>query len=167
VPFRCKDGVNIVVAVGTEAHYSAFCEAVNLSQFCRQQQSNSARVVQREALQEEMEKSFSQLDSQIALQRLQEKRVPAGVVRDMAQVFDDPLALPMVLKAQTSQGEVGASRTVSFRINGHLSSIEEMDPPPRCGQDLHEVMQTMGISPNEVASLIDTAVLFDEDQLRE
>jgi crotonobetainyl-CoA:carnitine CoA-transferase CaiB-like acyl-CoA transferase len=94
------------------------------------------------------------------LDLLQEKRIPAGGVFNIQEVFGVKEAQSMLLKAQTSDREIKGVRSVAFttekqKDNGTLS------PPPAYGEHTHQVLSDI-LSCNEqkINNLIKKGVVY-------
>lgn len=90
--FRTSDGREVVLAIGTDKQFRDLCsmldipEASGIPVFS----TNQARVSNRDMLFKLLQERFIQFDADSILPRLNETKIPAGVVRNIKQVFDTP-----------------------------------------------------------------------------
>ncbi len=84
--FRCRDGA-VQIAVGSEALWARFCAAFGIDPETEGMRTNSARVARRDDVIALVERAFSDFGAEELLTRLAEAGVPAGRVRDLAEVY--------------------------------------------------------------------------------
>lgn len=116
--FKTKDNKEIILAVGTEKQFVELCNCLNRSELAADKRfaTNAQRVVHRTVLQEALAPLFLESDQATLLTRFQSAKVPAGVIRNMQEVFDWPIAQGMVLEA-VKDGEVSKRvKTVAFNF---------------------------------------------------
>lgn len=98
--FTTKDGATITFAVGSNTHFKKLCAVLDISDLSEdiRFRNNRDRVINREALFELMERAVSDRDSKELLETLQLQNVPAGKVRSLDEVFDDPLSQRLIIE---------------------------------------------------------------------
>ena len=113
--FKTKDGKEIIMAVGTEKQFSDLCDILHLSEIKNDEcfNTNNERVKNRVALIKLLQTGFSNFDQTFLLNQFKIKKVPAGIIRNMQQVFEMPIAQDMIL--ENKNGGKGV-RTVAFEI---------------------------------------------------
>ncbi len=113
--FKTKDGEQIIIAVGTEKQFADLCDILNLAELKNDQRFklNSDRVKNRNELIELLQTGFSKYGRPVLLDKFKEKKVPAGIVQNMQQVFEMPYAQEMILENKHGGKCV---RTVAFEI---------------------------------------------------
>ena len=112
--FITKDSKEIILAIGTEKQFVGLCNCLEKSTLTTDKRfaTNAQRVIHRKALQESLAPLFLNFTQQVLLTRFKNAKVPAGIIRNMQEVFEWPLAKKMIL-----EGENGKSvRTVAFQI---------------------------------------------------
>jgi crotonobetainyl-CoA:carnitine CoA-transferase CaiB-like acyl-CoA transferase len=89
--FRTADGF-IVIAVGNDAQFRCLCEALECAPLADDPRfvSNSARVRNRSALEQELSRRLAALRRGEALARLQAAGVPSGPINSVAEALADP-----------------------------------------------------------------------------
>jgi crotonobetainyl-CoA:carnitine CoA-transferase CaiB-like acyl-CoA transferase len=87
-PVRCADG-ELVIAVGNDRQFVALCEVVGAPQLAQDPRftTNPARVANRDALIEELERRLATRPAAQWAEALTAARVPAGQVNDIAGAF--------------------------------------------------------------------------------
>lgn len=117
--FQCADGQTLLLAVGTERQFSQLCKVLNLENLLQNVdfQTNTARVKNRERLNEMLQAAISAMALNDAMTKLQAASVPAARIRDMASVFEMPAAQEMVLEERLSEGRLTKRvKTIAFNI---------------------------------------------------
>lgn len=90
--YWCADGKSLVLAIGTEAHFRGLCQVLELEnlivdpRFSR----NAERVRHRDALNAALVPVVAAWERDALMVRLSEVGVPAGSVRNMAEVLSQP-----------------------------------------------------------------------------
>lgn len=115
--FETKDDLEIVLACGTERQWKNLCDALNLVNLKTDNlfKTNSLRVQNRQKLADILRGCILTFERTILLNLLKQNNVPAGAIRTMNEVFDNPLAQAMILES----GEGKRVKTVAFTIIGH------------------------------------------------
>lgn len=98
--FVCRDGLEIVLAVGTERQFLGLCREVagleNLPQLV-DFQSNASRVRNRVALNGHLAAAISKIDRADFLAKLNAASVPVARILNLKEVFEQPEAARLVL----------------------------------------------------------------------
>lgn len=133
--FLTRDGKRVLLAVGSDKQFEMLCSILeikfeNTSSFG----SNEARVSNRTELAKILSEKISQWKAQDFLNRCYEKKIPAGLIQNMKEVFESPQAKEMMM---TSLDRVGARSFVSLP-----SSFEkkQLAPPPHLGEHTIEII---------------------------
>ena len=110
--FACADGRSVVLAVGTERHFERLCGLLERPELTQDPRfaTNAARVRHRDALNDLLTPAFLALPSDLFLERCAKLGIPAGRIRDMREVFEQPAAAELLLPT-------GAVRSVAFRLD--------------------------------------------------
>jgi crotonobetainyl-CoA:carnitine CoA-transferase CaiB-like acyl-CoA transferase len=142
--FTTQDG-EINVAVGSDAQYVRFCEAVGAPELAEDPrfQTNARRQEVRAELAWEIERRLAAQPSAEWLRRLEEAGVPAGPIYDLEQAFDSPLAVERDMKVGVEHPTAGHITQVGapWKLDGASSPIRL--PPPVLGQHTEEVLREL------------------------
>lgn len=105
--FSCKDGKQLVLAIGSERQFQSLCECLSLSQLTKDDRfkNNQQRVQHRKALEKELKLKIETFNRDELMSRFLEANVPAGAVRNMAEVFALPEAQKRIL-SETKEGKI-------------------------------------------------------------
>jgi crotonobetainyl-CoA:carnitine CoA-transferase CaiB-like acyl-CoA transferase len=133
--FRTGAG-ELVLAVGNDRQFEALCEAIGAPQLAadRRFATNPARVENRAALTERIERSLAARPAAEWAAELSERRVPAGVVNDIAAAFE--LARRIGLEPTVAIGREDGSSVELTRNPIKLSATPasyRTAPPPLPG----------------------------------
>jgi formyl-CoA transferase len=146
--FKTADGY-INVAVGNEALWAKFCAVTGLNdcfadpRFAR----NADRLVNRPALIERIESTFSQWTCDEALAKLQSAGVPCGPIYNLAQALSDPHVQDQGLVRTVEHPTAGQIRFPGppFRLSEAERLIDRA--PPRLGEHTAEILTELGLAP--------------------
>ncbi|MFM1875423.1 MAG: hypothetical protein RL266_1160 [Bacteroidota bacterium] len=93
-----KDGKQIVLAVGSNAQFRGLCEALGLEQLSDDQRfvSNQDRLRNRTELQTLLQQKAKHEDCDTLMESFLKRGIPAGVIRDLKEVFENGSAMDLV-----------------------------------------------------------------------
>lgn len=103
-----KDDKHIVLAVGSEQQFASLCDVLSLEALKTDERfhDNQVRVENRAALKDFMvEKAVLQSSEELMRQFL-EHGIPAGIIKNMQEVFEEPRAQASVLEDTMSDGTI-------------------------------------------------------------
>jgi formyl-CoA transferase len=100
---------------------------------------------------------LAQQDGEALCARLLAAGVPAGPVRDVAQVWSDPHTQHRAMAA-----EIGAYKGWGIPIKFSRTPGAIQRTPPRYGAHGREVLAEFGFGADEIAKLLETGVLLEK-----
>jgi len=159
-PFEAGDGKAVFLGLQNEREWVEFCEAVlerpELATDPRFD-SNSARVENREALDETIEGAFGDLSSEEVISRLDWARIANTRMRTVQEFLDNPQ-----LNARDRWREVdspaGPIRTLIPPVT--MQGVESvMEPIPEVGEHTGAILEELGLDPERIRSLRDAGAV--------
>ena len=117
--FHTADTKPVVLAIGNDKQFQSLCDALGLPQLAHNERfvSNAARVRNRQALCDLLASAIRRFQRDELLTLLHTAGVPCGGIRNMAEVFQHPLAQAMLLHEPDEQGKPTVRpRTNVFKI---------------------------------------------------
>jgi crotonobetainyl-CoA:carnitine CoA-transferase CaiB-like acyl-CoA transferase len=158
--FRTKTK-RIFLAVGNNRQFARFCAEIGRADLAENARfrDNRDRVVNRQALRQEIEGALAAIDGEALTTRLLDRGVPCGVVQDLPDVLTHPHTRHrgMVMAEGDYQG-LGAPVKLS-RTPANLRRL-----PPRFGEANQAVLREVGFSESEIAALIEAGVVLEAPQ---
>lgn len=130
--FTCKDGTQIVLAVGTDKQFEALVTLLELDALAvaSKYSNNSARVKNRQKLNELLQTAFSKWDSLLLLSRLASANVPAGKLQSVQEVFASGAADHLIIES-----DLKTAGLRNFVANmGKHENFSHIAPPPSLNQ---------------------------------
>ena len=150
--------VDIFLAVGNDRTFGRLCAELGAPGLAEDPHfsSNGDRVTNRAALTEALLPLLSDLDGEALCSRLLAKGVPAGPVRDVAEVWNSEHTRHRGMAAEFEDYRgwglpIGLSRTPG--------SIERR--PPRFGEHARELLSEAGLGDDEIAMLIEHGIVLE------
>jgi crotonobetainyl-CoA:carnitine CoA-transferase CaiB-like acyl-CoA transferase len=139
--FEVSDG-HIVVAVGNDRQFTAFCRTLGHPDWAADARfsSNADRVRNRDALIPMLADIMRIRTKDDWLARLDEAKVPSGPINRLDEVFSDPQIQARGMVETMSHPLVDSLRLVSSPLNLSLTPAMTQRPPPLLGEHTEEVL---------------------------
>jgi crotonobetainyl-CoA:carnitine CoA-transferase CaiB-like acyl-CoA transferase len=154
--FRTADGWIVLAGAGSEDMWVRCCEALGLDELLDDPrfEDNAARVRNRDELTKQIEARLTSETGDRWLAVLDEARVPASRVRDVAGVLSGPQPEALGTIRTLEHASAGPYRVVGapLRIDGN--ALEYGRPSPALGADTFEVLRDVGLGAAEIDGLV-------------
>ncbi|OOH86585.1 CaiB/BaiF CoA transferase family protein [Comamonas kerstersii] len=155
--FRSSDG-NVLLAIGNDGQFARFCAAAGKPEWAQDSRfaTNTARVQNRPALLSLMEPLMRTRTTAEWIALLEDKAVPCGPINTIAQAFDDPQVQARgIRKALPRDADDGIAQiaTVASPMRLSATPVSYRNAPPALGQHTQQVLQELGLSPEEITAL--------------
>ncbi len=145
-PFRAGDGRYFILAVGSEAIWQRFCQAVGLESLMSDPRfaTNPDRLQHREALYTVLEPHFLQKSADEWLDIFQAANVPAAPIYRLDEALNEPHILERGMVVSQEHPTAGTIRNLAFP--GHFSATPAryQVPPPRLGEHTDDILHELG-----------------------
>lgn len=155
--FRSSDG-NVLLAIGNDGQFARFCAAAGKPEWAQDSRfaTNTARVQNRPALLALMEPLMRTRTTAEWIALLEDKAVPCGPINTIAQAFDDPQVqargIRKTLPRDAGDG-IAQIATVASPMRLSATPVSYRNAPPALGQHTQQVLQELGLSPEEITAL--------------
>jgi formyl-CoA transferase len=160
-PFETAD-IPIVVAIGTDGQFRKFCKLVDRPELAADPRfaTNSARVVNREILIPLMQSHLIQRPAAEWEELLTALDIPAGTIKTLDKVFDDPQTRALEIVQEIQHPTAGSIKLVGSPMHLSATPTRINQPPPLLGQHTAELLQELlGYSAGEISRLRDRQVI--------
>lgn len=136
--FLTTDGKRVLLAIGNDRQFLDLMQVLGLKQLEGDVRfrSNPERVKNRPVLNEFLEKTIGQVESRELMQALQQKKIPAGLIQTIAEVFEMPQAREILLDHDSLQGVRNFVATFN-----HDWPTSTLLPPPHFGEHTREIVE--------------------------
>ena len=101
-----KDGQTLILAIGSDAQFERFCEAIKLPELTDQFITNRERVMNRSDLNDILQRKFSEADSSYWVTLFGRSNVPGGLVKSVDEVLNDKAAQKNILEETLTDGSI-------------------------------------------------------------
>jgi formyl-CoA transferase len=151
--------VDVFLAVGNDRAFGRLCTELGEPELASdpRYRTNADRIANRPALTERLQALLAEQDGEALCTRLLAAGVPAGPVRDVAQVWSDAHTRHRGMAA-----EVGDYRGWGPPIKFSRTPGEIRRPPPRYGANGREVLAEFGFAEDEIDGLAAAGVLVEQ-----
>ncbi len=153
--FECADG-QIVVAVGNDAQFAAFCQVLGLPELAAdaRYKTNPLRVQHREVLTPILGAALRQRPLAEWQQRLEAAGVPSGPINGFADVFADPQIQHRQMQMTLPHSSAGQVPQVANPVKFSATPVRYHRGPPLLGEHTLEVLQErLGLDAERLAQL--------------
>jgi itaconate CoA-transferase len=159
-PFRAGDGGTVFLSIQNEREFGRFCEIVLAKpglQSDARFSSGPARLENREAMHEEVERVFSKLSTAQVVERLERADVANASLNDMSQFWNHPQIAARSRKTRVASpaGEIEALKP-PFNLDGFEP---RMDAVPALGAHTSAILQELGYEADEISRLSAAAAI--------
>lgn len=119
--FQTADNRTISFAIGSDAHFKKLCQVLNIAElalndkFC----NNQSRVINRIELFRLLSEKVEKWSCEELLSQLHNLNVPAGEVKPLDRVFEDPIAQQMIREELIDNQKTKRVSSIAFKINGN------------------------------------------------
>lgn len=116
--FLCADGKQILLAVGSDAQFASLCKLLGVEALASDKRFalNQQRVLNRDALQQAFKDLFLSKNLSDWLELLEKENIPAGAIKDLAEVFASPSAQRLIVEEEIEGVLARKVKTVVFEI---------------------------------------------------
>lgn len=161
--FYTRDEKPVVLAVGSDKQFAELCSILGKPELAQEPKysTNFNRVKNRNEIYPILQDLVAQIDRDPFLNELARRRIPAGGVYNMQEVFDQPEAQELVMSGTTSAGTpIKGLRTVAFSYNENSKPLELAAPPYYGEHTIQILKETLGFSNDCIEGLINKNVVY-------
>src|SRR3954452_10944371 len=157
VPFETlptKDG-HIVIAVGNDRLFGRFAQAIELPGLVTDPRfaNNAARVRNRGDLVDELSQRFAARPTAEWLEILAAEGIPAGTVKDVGDIANDPQFEALELFARVPHDKIQDLRLLGPPVSFDGARLPLHSGAPALGAHTREVMATLRFTPDAIEDL--------------
>jgi len=161
--FEASDGY-FILAVGNDSQFQKWCTFAGADDLAKDPrfQTNSQRVLNREALYELMPPYTARKTRDEWIDGLAERGVPCGPIKYVDEVFEDPhvQARNMQVDVPHHQAASGTVPLIANPVKLSKTPVQYRHAPPTVGQHTEEVLRdVLGLDGAELAELTDSVAI--------
>ena len=153
--FPTADG-GMIVAVGNDAQFAAFCRALGQPGWAADERftKNRARVANRVALTGLLRGETVKRTTAEWIAELEKAGVPCGPINTLQEVYADPQVVARNMRFEMPHPTAGAVPQVASPLRLSRTPVSYRAPPPTLGQHTSEVLAgVLGLSGEAIAAL--------------
>ena len=153
--FPTADG-GMIVAVGNDAQFAAFCRALGQPGWAADERftKNRARVANRVALTGLLRGETVKRTTAEWIGELEKAGVPCGPINTLQEVYADPQVVARNMRFEMPHPTAGAVPQVASPLRLSRTPVSYRAPPPTLGQHTSEVLAgVLGLSGEAIAAL--------------
>ncbi len=160
--FTTADNKEIVLAVGTDKQFVELCRVLGKPDMADDDKykNNYNRVVNSARLKKRLQELIEVHEREPLLKMLQSRRIPAGGVMNMKEVFETPEAMEMLLESDIDSGSLKGVSSVAF-TSSSLPAGNALSPPPGYGQHSRSILAGIpGLTNEKINELIKNKIVY-------
>ena len=140
--FRVADG-DVAIGVGTDAQFQRLCAALELDAIGNDERytTNAGRVTHREEVVAAIASAIAGRTVADCIERLRARNVPAGEVRTIPEVLNDPQVIAREMVQTTTHPTIGEVRLLGFPFKFSATPASLRRHPPLLGEHTAEIRQ--------------------------
>lgn len=116
--FELKDNRHITLAIGNNRQFRKLCEVVGCDELAEDSKfsNNSKRVEHRKELYGLLKEAIQNCETEVLLKKLHKRKIPAGEIKNIRQVFESDALKPLLLEEETEGRHTIRPKTSVFHI---------------------------------------------------
>ena len=152
---RTADG-HITIGAPNQSNWERLCKAMGREDLLADERyaDNAGRLMNREALEKDLEETFGTRSTREWCEVLDESGVPAGPIYNMEQVWADEQVQARAMDVTLKHPKVGSIRNIGLAAKLYGSPGRIHSPAPLMGQHTREVLAESGFNETEIERLI-------------
>ncbi len=117
--FMTKDDKELVLAIGSDTQFAKFCSLIRVTELATREEfsTNKARVKNRTLLQRELSLPIRNFELSYLVERCIDLGIPMGAIKNMKEVFENPVAQSMILEEDMNGRNTKRVQTIAFTID--------------------------------------------------
>jgi len=154
--FITADGKEILLAIGTDRQFGQLVKILKIKDLSKEVlfKDNPSRVQNRRVLNELLEGAISRFQAQELLKILEREKIPAGQVRNLAEVMEDPDIQDLIIQNGPLRGIRSYTGSPEASIHSHFL------PPPHFGEHTRVILEGMlNLSPTAIQELVSKGIV--------
>lgn len=145
--FSTSDGKRILLAIGSDRQFEDLKEVLGIGKEAVGNVflTNQLRVENRRALNHLLEARMAKMDSKYFLEKANHKKIPAGVIHNLKEVFEMKEAGELLI----DQNGLKGVRNFIGTVAGNRSPVTGLLPPPHFGEHTEEILKALRLTIND------------------
>lgn len=137
--FLTKDKKHILLAIGNDKQFKTFCNLIDKKEEinCQKFSTNLERVKNRDELKEILSNIILKYNSKSLIELLNRKKIPAAVIKNMKEVFEQNQAKEILLTGIKDNKRLFGVNTFSANIKNQR--VKTLSPPPHLDENRKEI----------------------------
>ncbi len=158
--FKTKDGF-VYIAVGNDRQFAALVEIPEFTSLNKPQYlKNAGRIADVENLSRMIARIMATMTSEQVIEKFRAIRLPIGKIQTIAELLDDPLVKPNLLRSADPQSGLELTLAPAPHCTPFLDSHgNTLSFPPRFGEHNAEVYGRCGVGADELDRLKEQGVI--------
>ncbi|MFW5793418.1 MAG: CaiB/BaiF CoA transferase family protein [Bacteroidota bacterium] len=161
--FKTADNKEIVIAAGTDKQFQNLITVLGKPELAHNPkfEKNQNRVINKAELNEIIQSIIFKYSREEILSLLSEKRIPAGGVFNMKEVFEIPESAEMLLDSNYEDGRnIKGVRSIAFTSSENIVQ-PDLQPPPHYGEHTKMILKDyLKLDTQQIDNLIKKGVVY-------
>ena len=163
--FTTKDGDRIFIGMTSDRHWQRFCEVFEQEALLadKRLETNNSRCTEREWLIPKLAEMFKEMSTEDVINGCEKSVIPFAPIRRPDELFEDPHLNQSggLVETVLPTGKKAKLPKIPLQMGGYDFGLRT--EPPKPGEGTHEVLQSIGLSKDDITDLIEKGIVHIKD----
>jgi len=151
-PFKCSDGIYVVIAAGNDKLWTAFCKLADKTELIDDERfkTNALRTENHNQLKPVMDEIMSKRKSGEWLEIFEANDIPCTTINTIDKVVTHPQIVAREMIAETYHPKVGVQKLANLPIKFSKTPGEIYKAAPLLGEDNERILKELGYTDDDI-----------------
>tara|TARA_Y100001970_G_scaffold93702_1_gene118120 strand:- start:2247 stop:3473 length:1227 start_codon:yes stop_codon:yes gene_type:complete len=163
-PYQALKTIDGYINIGApnQSNYERLCNAIDRKDLIENKDfiDNASRLINRETLEKELEKTLSKKKSNYWIEKLDDYGVPCGPINNIGETWDDPQVIARNMKVTLEHPTAGKIENIGVSPKLYKTPGRITRPAPILGEHSTEILEEYGYNKKTISDFIDKKVII-------
>ena len=163
-PYQALKTIDGYINIGApnQSNYERLCNAIDRKDLIENKDfiDNASRLINRETLEKELEKTLSKKKSNYWIEKLDDYGVPCGPINNIGETWDDPQVIARNMKVTLEHPTAGKIENIGVSPKLYKTPGRITRPAPILVEHSTEILEEYGYNKKTISDFIDKKVII-------